>query len=189
MNYDKNSFLAGLSVGRSLKGWSNAGGTDGYAPTVWNDIGVYDYFYIDYMQDVSNFSLGRFLNATIISGATGEITPTNAEQVSGNVYKIYADITNGKQVSVFGREERGLRFTSGEDIPGFEAVFWVDDVKPHQLPYLYDGTELLTYSFLAADNTDFIYVAMHSLPVAFDDCTLERFAYSFENEAVTIVYW
>ena len=26
MNYDKDSFLAGISVGRSLKGWSGAGG-------------------------------------------------------------------------------------------------------------------------------------------------------------------
>ena len=31
MNYDKNSFLAGLSVGRTLKGWSSAdsGESDG----------------------------------------------------------------------------------------------------------------------------------------------------------------
>ena len=29
MNYDKNSFLAGLSVGRTLKGWAG-GGTTGY---------------------------------------------------------------------------------------------------------------------------------------------------------------
>ena len=33
MNYDKNSFLAGISVGRTLKGWAggNAGGTYGAA--------------------------------------------------------------------------------------------------------------------------------------------------------------
>nr|DAF58418.1 MAG TPA: hypothetical protein [Siphoviridae sp. ctL7J9] len=33
MNYDKNSFLAGISVGRTLKGWSggNVGGTYGAA--------------------------------------------------------------------------------------------------------------------------------------------------------------
>ena len=28
MNYDKNSFLAGVSVGRTLKGWATAGGTN-----------------------------------------------------------------------------------------------------------------------------------------------------------------
>lgn len=27
MNYDKNSFLAGISVGRTLKGWSGAAAT------------------------------------------------------------------------------------------------------------------------------------------------------------------
>lgn len=33
MNYDKNSFLAGISVGRTLKGWAggNVGGTYGAA--------------------------------------------------------------------------------------------------------------------------------------------------------------
>lgn len=33
MNYDKNSFLAGISVGRTLKGWAggNVGGTHGAA--------------------------------------------------------------------------------------------------------------------------------------------------------------
>lgn len=44
MNYDKNSFLAGISVGRTLKGWAggNVGGTygaeitqfSGYASTI-----------------------------------------------------------------------------------------------------------------------------------------------------------
>lgn len=29
MNYDKNSFLAGISVGRTLKGW--AAGSDGFS--------------------------------------------------------------------------------------------------------------------------------------------------------------
>lgn len=30
MNYDKNSFLAGISVGRTLKGWSGAAKTGQY---------------------------------------------------------------------------------------------------------------------------------------------------------------
>ena len=32
MNYDKNSFLAGVSVGRTLKGWATAGGTNPVVP-------------------------------------------------------------------------------------------------------------------------------------------------------------
>lgn len=157
MNYDKDSFLAGLSVGKSLKGWSGAGEAEGYTPRVWNDPGVYDYFYIDYIRDVVNFSLGRFRHATIISGATGELIPTNAEQISQSVYKIYVNITGAGQVSVLGREARGLKFPGNDDVPGFEANFWVDDETPYQPDYMYDafalqeahpnGTEIVTLGF------------------------------------------
>lgn len=138
MIYDKNSFLAGLSVGKSLKGWSGAGEAEGYTPRVWNDAGEYDYFYIDYIRDVVNFSLGRFRHSTIISGATGDIVPSNAEQISGSVYKIYANIAGAGQVSVLGREARGLKFPGNDDVPGFEANFWVDDEEPYQPEYMYD---------------------------------------------------
>lgn len=39
MNYDKNSFLAGISVGRTLKGW--AAGSEGFSGGGGGDGGIY----------------------------------------------------------------------------------------------------------------------------------------------------
>ena len=48
MIHHKKSFLAGLAVGRSLRGWGGGASGGGFAPLCWNEPGVYDSFLIDY---------------------------------------------------------------------------------------------------------------------------------------------
>lgn len=186
MPYDKDSFLAGLSVGKSLKGWSGAGEAEGYTPRVWNDEGVYDYFYIDYIRDVVNFSLGRFRHSTIISGATGELTPSNAEQISNSVYKIYANIAGAGQVSVLGREARGLKFPGNDDVPGFEANFWVDDEVPYQPDYMYDAFALQEPAFNGPESVSLQLLGHQTLPTLHD--ILHFSAPETYGETCTVTY-
>lgn len=186
MIYDKNSFLAGLSVGKSLKGWSGAGEAEGYTPRVWNDEGVYDYFYIDYIRDVVNFSLGRFRHSTIISGATGELTPTNAEQISASVYKIYANIAGAGQVSVMGRKARGLKFPGNDDVPGFEANFWVDDEVLHQPGYMYDAFALQEHHPAGIENLTLGFFAGHGVFTVHD--TVQISTAQTITETCTVTY-
>ena len=47
MNYDKNSFLAGISVGRTLKGWAGSGDTIGGVKSIMVHPIVVDTLIID----------------------------------------------------------------------------------------------------------------------------------------------
>lgn len=48
MNYDKNSFLAGVSVGRTLKGW--AAGSEGFSGGGSGEGGIYVGNFLPYPQ-------------------------------------------------------------------------------------------------------------------------------------------
>ena len=82
------SFLAGLCVGRSLKGWAGGGTKLSLAPTCRLDSGVTAYFYIDYHYGLQNVSYGRFRNTTVILGASGEIIPREVEAVDSHTVKV-----------------------------------------------------------------------------------------------------
>lgn len=135
MSIDKKSLAIGLAIGGKWNCEINAE----YSPRVWNATGIHDYFYIDYKRAVGSFSYGRFRNASIVVGTTGELQPSNAEKISARIYKIFADINKEKQVRVYGTEGRGLIFADGESVPGFGVDFWVDELVPYQPDYMYDA--------------------------------------------------
>lgn len=139
---NKRSFLMGLSVGRTLKGWGGSGGEAAFSPRCWNESGVYDRFYIDYGVGVQNFSYGRFCNKTGIFGSAGEIIPTAAERVDAATVCIRADISGETRVRVYGNAKAGLTLADGRECPAYAAEFWVDGAAPHELPYAAESVTL-----------------------------------------------
>lgn len=74
MNYDKNSFLAGISVGRTLKGW--AAGSDGFSGGSGggNSIPIL----------ISAIAISANLQNTILLRDSTPIFISSCEEVSGN---------------------------------------------------------------------------------------------------------
>ena len=66
--------------------------TPPYLPTVWNDSGVFSYFYIDFKKSLKNFSTGQFNYCILIMGSS-TLTATLVQEVSAGVYKVTCDIS------------------------------------------------------------------------------------------------
>jgi len=57
-------FQNGYICGMATKGLVKTG--DPYEPKVWNDSGEYSYFYIDFKQSLSDFSMGMLTESIIV---------------------------------------------------------------------------------------------------------------------------
>ena len=139
--YHLKSFLAGLGVGRELKGWGGSGAGAALPPLCWNDPGVYDCFYIDYRYGLQHVSFGRFRNQTVILGSGGEITPTEVEAVDRHTVRVWADLTGQVQLRLFGNGKPGLSYTDGRTVGPFSADLWIDGAAPCELPYMAESVE------------------------------------------------
>lgn len=138
MAYDQNSFLQGLAVGKSLKGWSSGLGTS--VPTCWNDEGEYTYFYIDYHLPISAVSLSMFNLATRVLCESGEIQVQAIESVNSTTFKVYCDISKAgnKWVAVTGYNSSWLFYDSGYAVPEYSALFWIDARQNYTPGYIED---------------------------------------------------
>ena len=65
---DKISYQNGFICGMATKGLVRSG--QAYQPIIYNDAGVYDYFYIDSRRVLEPFSIGIFNESIIVSGAS-----------------------------------------------------------------------------------------------------------------------
>lgn len=182
---DKRSFALGMAVG----GRYNANINTRYAPLVWNDPGIYDYFYIDYKRAVGTFSYGRFRNSSALVGTTGELIPSNAEQVTPRVYKIHADISQELLVRVFYNEGRGLVFSDGEAVPGFGVSFYVDGNQPYEPPYIYDCGVLELPEFAAPEGLAIAYVDVHAISGMADTVALPELNDHVTTESASVEYF
>lgn len=144
MEYRKDSFLAGLAVGRRLKGWAGVSGLAGYTPAVSVEPGNYTGFYIDFVSALSVLSTGLFNNAVTITTQQGLVQAAGVEQISPSKYWISASIGSSGQVQVFGSRNNGLYFSSLAAVPGFVTYFWVDDKEIYSPGYIYDHATLPT---------------------------------------------
>lgn len=142
MDYDKNSFLAGLSVGRTLKGWTGVSGLAGYVPIISVEVGDYTGFYIDFVSALSALSTGLFNNAVIITTRQGIVQASSIKQISPSKYWISANIGSSGRVRVFGVENGGLYFSSSTAVPSFVTYFWVDNDEIFSPGYIYDHAEI-----------------------------------------------
>lgn len=181
---DKRSIAVGMAIGRY-----NCEINTEYMPAVWNDPGIYDYFYIDYKRAVGTFSYGRFRNSSALVGTTGELIPSNAEQVSPRVYKIHCDISQELQVRIFSNEGRGLVFADGEPVPGFGVSFWVDEAAPHELPYIYDSGKLEVETFNAPEGLAISVFGMHPIGGMMDTAALPEPYDHATRESVGVEYF
>lgn len=112
----QNGFLAGMAT----KGMIKSG--QAYAPEIWNDPGVYSYFYIDFKRILQPFSLGMFLESERIVGNT--MLSVNAiEHISQSIYKVHCDLSGQEQVEVSDSTFGWLSFVSGDKLPAFSVSF------------------------------------------------------------------
>ena len=145
------SFLAGLSVGRTLKGWAGGGTKLSLAPTCRLDSGVSAYFYIDYHYGLQNVSYGRVRNTTAIFGASGEIIPREVEAVDSHTVKVWADLAGQVKVTVYGNAKPGLTYFDGSAVGAYAAELYPAGAAPYELPYLADSAKAPPVSFGAEE--------------------------------------
>lgn len=145
----QNGFLCGLAMKGLIKTGSQ------YEPNIWNDSGIYTYFYIDFKRALAPFSLGMLTESIIVYGDT-QIPITGFEHVSGSVYKIFCNISNkAKGVLVFNRKSTLLTYTNGEKLPVFSTLFYVAGQVPYEaLEYAYDTSEFQSISINSATDTE-----------------------------------
>ena len=133
-------FQNGFICGMATKGMIKTG--DQYEPIVWNDEGVYSYFYIDFKKSVSTFSTGMVAESLLIHD-TVQISITGFEKISDSVYKLYVDISGKvKGVTVINKASTWLRFTDGSKVTPFSVMFYVAGLDRYEnMDYLYDGVD------------------------------------------------
>ncbi len=139
----QNGFLCGMAT----KGLSRSGNM--YEPTIWNDSGVYTYFYIDFRRALEPFSLGMLTESLIISNGVNNLPITGYEMISSSIYKIYCNISNcADGVIVINKKTTRLSFASGDVLPVFSTMFYVSgQVSYIQLKYIYETTHWPVFSF------------------------------------------
>lgn len=182
---DAKSFAAGLAVG----GRYNSNINTRYAPLAWNEPEIYDYFYIDYKRAVGTFSYGRFRNSSALVGTTGELIPSNAEQITPRVYKIHADISRELLVRIFSNEGRGLIFADGENVPGFGVSFYVDGKQPYEPPYIYDSGVLELPTLTAPEGLTIAYIDVHAIGGMADAAALPELSDHATTESASVEYF
>ena len=120
---DQTSFQNGFICGMATKGLFRSG--ELYKPTIYNDSGVYSYFYIDFRRTLQDFSLGMF-NESIIVFDNQQIPVTQIEQCSPTVFKVYCSLTGLIHgVTVLNKKTSRLKFTTGEVLPVFSTHMFI----------------------------------------------------------------
>lgn len=135
----QNGFLCGMAT----KGLIRSGAL--YAPIIWNDEGVYDFFYIDFKRALAPFSMGM-LDESLILHDSVQFDISNFTYVSPGVYKIYCDLSDKiKGVTVMNKVSTLLSFSDGTPLPVFSTLFYVAGlVRYNRLPYCYDSAPYVT---------------------------------------------
>lgn len=157
MAYDQNSFLQGIAVGKSLKGWSSGIGTS--VPTCWNDEGIYTYFYIDYHLPISAVSLSMFRLSTRVLCEAGELEVTAIESVDSTTFKVYCNISKSGNgwIAVTGYNSSWLYYDNGYAVPEYSAVFWIDSKQNWTPGYIEDSDHYVGRSYNGSDSIDLTY--------------------------------
>lgn len=135
---DQISYQNGFICGMATKGLVRSGQL--YQPIIYNDAGVYDYFYIDFRRALEPFSLGMW-NESIVIHDSVQLSVSKVVEVSYGVYKVYCDIrdkTHG--ITVINKKTSRLMFAStGERVPVFSTHMFVEGQDKYlDGGYMYD---------------------------------------------------
>lgn len=186
----QNGFLCGMAT----KGMLRTG--QQYEPKIWNDEGVYDYFYIDFKQGVQDFSTGM-LKGSIILYDSVEIAITGFERISASVFKVFANIANRPSgVTMTNKKTTLLIFSSGRKVPPFSVHFYVAGQAPYiPLVYAYDVADF-SDQFTPYDVSETLVEALYwdSSILASDIDTVTGYpffadAFTCTEVAVSVSYW
>lgn len=187
MTYDQNSFLQGIAVGKSLKGWSSGLGTS--VPTCYNDEGVYTYFYIDYHLPISAISLTLFNLATRVICESGELEVTAIESVSSTTFKVTCDISSAKAswIAINGYNSAWLTYDSGYSVPEYSTIFYVDGMTSYTPGYVKDTGSYEARSYDNSSETYAMYIYEGTTYPYDDEMEMTAAEYG-TDETFTITY-
>lgn len=133
-----------LAQGMAVGGKFNLSSVAGYKPVIWNDSGVYSYFYMNFQKPMADFSPAQFMECVMVQGNAGLLTITDAIKVSDMVVKVFCNIdgqTSGLQV--YGKASSWLTFANGRSTPEFTVAFTVAGLSTNiTLAYVYDTMTL-----------------------------------------------
>ena len=120
----QNGFLCGMATKGMLRTENQ------YEPKIWNDSGVYTYFYMDFKRSVADFSTGMLKSSLIIYDSV-EMAIMGFERVNNTTFKIFADISNRPHgVTVTNKKTSLLVFASARKVPPFSVHMYVEGQAP-----------------------------------------------------------
>ena len=157
---DQTSFQNGFVCGMTAKGLVRSG--ELYKPTIYNDSGVYSYFYIDFRRTVQAFSLGMF-NESVIVYDSQQVSVTRIEQTGTTVYKVYCDITSKIHgITVLNKKTTRLRFATGELLPVFSVHMFIEGQSAFiDGAYVYDPVNIQLSNFNVSETMgNFLWTAI-----------------------------
>lgn len=135
----QNGFVCGMATKGMLRTEQQ------YSPNLWNDSGVYNYFYIDFKQTLELFSLGMLKESLVVFDSV-QIAIDGMTYISPGIYKIYADLAGKvKGITVMNKANSLLDFSNGAPVPPFSTRFFVAGLDTYaQVAYGYDQAYLST---------------------------------------------
>ena len=185
---DSISFQNGFVCGLATKGLVKSGAL--YEPTIWNDSGIYNYFYIDFRRTMQAFSIGMFKESIIVS-AVAVLPVTDVKQCGDTVYKVFCDISNQpKGVCVTNKKSTRLHFWNGEPVPAFSVWFSVAGQTNYiDAGYLFDKCDFTTFNTTTSENENVVLSDAFSIDEISERTTFSPTilsATTAENAAVTL---
>lgn len=181
-------FQNGFICGMATRGLTRSG--EMYKPNIWNDNGVFNYFYIDFKEPLEKFSLGMFLESIVLYDSES-IPITNVEYVSPGVYKVFADISgkiNG--VTVINKKTTLLNFATGKLLPAFSTLFYVDGVANYvRKAYVLEQEQIGSLNLLDTNDHFETYFSDYFYNDASDYLYLNDYHQLLAYENIDISYW
>lgn len=164
------------------------GGSD-YHPTIWNDYGVYDRFYIDFKEPLLPFPLSAFNKCIAIYGET-QLTPIRVIKTANpSIYEVQTDISGAFRGVLVANYRKGLYLATGADLPIFSERFYVAGI-PFVIDFgnIYDSAELYTDRFYENITEDVLIEAnaLIEIPAVYESLDMVRPIVSSVTEDVTV---
>ena len=179
----QNGFLCGMAT----KGLVRSG--ELYKPLVWNDEGVYSYFYIDFRRVLEPFSFGMF-NESIIIHDTVQIPISGIEDNGSGVVKVFCTIADlPKGVTVLNKKTGRIRFKTGERVPVFSAhMFIAGQATQIEAAYIYDKAVSPFHKLMGAKHTYLIELSPTiNMPFYEHGLIVNPLAGNYSTESVNLV--
>lgn len=184
-------FQNGFICGMATRGLTRSG--EYYKPNIWNDDGVFNYFYIDFKSPLNDFSLGMFLESIIVYDSE-QVNITDVELISSGIYKVYANLEdkiNG--VTVINKKSTLLTFQSGRTVPVFSTMFYVKGIASYtRKAYVYEKVGIfdsdVQIAFITDETINIRFFANFDGNIIDEEVVLEQYSFTV-NESVDVSFW